>query len=111
VSPGETFYSIAKKYALPVRDVLTWNDLTIQSSLKPGQVLKVAADETATPHPQETVVSPELKEFIHEVKSSDTLYSIAHQYGVTIRNLLEWNNKKEFTLTVGEKLRILQNKL
>jgi membrane-bound lytic murein transglycosylase D len=108
VSPGETFYSIAKQYSLPVRDVLTWNDLTIQSSLKPGQVLKVAADETGPTHAQETVVGPELKALLHEVKSSDTLYSIARQYGVTIRNLLEWNNKKEFTLTVGEKLRIIQ---
>ncbi len=43
---------------------------------------------------------------IHEVKSSDTLYSVARQYGVTIKELMEWNEKKEFTLSVGEKLKI-----
>ncbi len=42
----------------------------------------------------------------HEVKPSDTLYSVARQYGVTIQELMEWNNKKDFTLAVGEKLRI-----
>lgn len=41
---------------------------------------------------------------IHEVKATDTLYSVARQYGVTIKDLLEWNDKKDFTLSVGEKL-------
>jgi membrane-bound lytic murein transglycosylase D len=43
---------------------------------------------------------------IHEVKSSDTLYSVARQYGVTIKDLMEWNDKKDFSLSVGEKLRV-----
>ncbi len=41
-------------------------------------------------------------------KSSDTLYSIAREYGVTIKELMEWNQKKDFSLTVGEKLRIVK---
>ncbi|MEQ8364070.1 MAG: LysM peptidoglycan-binding domain-containing protein [Cyclobacteriaceae bacterium] len=44
---------------------------------------------------------------VHEVKSSDTLYSVARQYGVTIKELMEWNEKKDFNLSLGEKLRIL----
>lgn len=43
---------------------------------------------------------------LHEVKASDTLYSVARQYGVTIRELMEWNGKKDFSLTVGEKLKV-----
>jgi membrane-bound lytic murein transglycosylase D len=43
---------------------------------------------------------------LHEVKPSDTLYSVARQYGVTIRELMDWNGKKEFALTVGEKLKV-----
>ncbi len=43
---------------------------------------------------------------IHEVKPSDTLYSVARQYGVTIREIMEWNGKKDFGLSVGEKLRV-----
>lgn len=42
----------------------------------------------------------------HEVKPSDTLYSVARQYGVTIREIMEWNGKKDFSLSVGEKLRV-----
>ncbi len=42
----------------------------------------------------------------HEVKSTDTLYSVARQYGVTIKELMQWNDKKDFSLTVGEKLKV-----
>ncbi len=45
---------------------------------------------------------------VHEVKPSDTLYSVARQYGVTIKELMEWNDKRNFTLALGEKLRILR---
>jgi membrane-bound lytic murein transglycosylase D len=44
----------------------------------------------------------------HVVKASDTLYAVARQYGVTIKDLMDWNNKKDFTLTVGESLKILK---
>ncbi len=43
---------------------------------------------------------------LHEVKSTDTLYSVARQYGVTIKELMEWNGKKDFTVSVGEKLKV-----
>ena len=42
----------------------------------------------------------------HEVRPSDTIYSVSRQYGVTIRDLMEWNNKKDFGLIVGEKLKV-----
>ncbi len=43
---------------------------------------------------------------VYEVKLTDTLYSVARQYGVTIKELMEWNNKKDFSLSVGEKLKV-----
>lgn len=43
---------------------------------------------------------------VHEVKSTDTLYGVARQYGVTIKELMDWNDKKDFSLTVGEKLKV-----
>ncbi len=43
---------------------------------------------------------------LHEVRPSDTLYGVARQYGVTIKELMDWNEKKDFSLTVGEKLKV-----
>ena len=58
----------------------------------------------------ETVVNAPLDQqsYYHEVKASDTLYSVARQYGVTIKDLMSWNQKKDFVLSIGEKLKIVQ---
>ena len=42
----------------------------------------------------------------HEVQPSDTLYSVARQYGVTIKEIMDWNGKKDFGLAIGERLRV-----
>ncbi|MGE0771459.1 MAG: LysM peptidoglycan-binding domain-containing protein [Cyclobacteriaceae bacterium] len=48
----------------------------------------------------------EAKKDFHEVQASDTLYGVARQYGLTVKELMDWNGKKDFTLEVGEKLRL-----
>ena len=44
----------------------------------------------------------------HEVKAADTLYSIARQYGVTVDQLMEWNQRQNYNLAIGEKLRLFK---
>jgi membrane-bound lytic murein transglycosylase D len=103
VQAGETLYAIAKMYQIGVMDLVNWNALDLQQGIKPGQVLKLSEDQLITPGLQ---VQKPSKEVFHEVKSSDTLYSIARQYGVTIKELMDWNEKRDFSLAVGEKLKI-----
>ncbi len=100
VQAGETLYAIAKQYSVGVMDLASWNDLNLQSGIRPGQVLRLTSPEnTALP-----VV--ESREIEHVVKPTDTLYGVARKYSVTIRELMEWNDKKDFSLSVGEKLKI-----
>jgi membrane-bound lytic murein transglycosylase D len=40
------------------------------------------------------------------VSQSDTLYAIARQYGVTIKDLMDWNDKKELSVKEGEKIKV-----
>lgn len=104
VQPKETLYSIASQYGLGVMDLVQWNNLNLQESIKAGQVLRLKNPEVAS---KTDVSTPEKSGIIeHEVKATDTLYSIARKYGVTIKELMEWNNKKDFSLAIGEKLRI-----
>jgi LysM repeat protein len=35
------------------------------------------------------------------------LYGVARQYNVTIKEIMDWNAKADFTLSQGEKLKIL----
>ncbi len=110
VTAGETLYGIAKLYNMKVMDLVSMNELNLQQGIHPGQVLKLSSSE----NPSAQVASPKdgkmtLNDgFFHEVKTSDTLYSIARQYNVTIKEIMEWNEKKDFSLSVGEKLKILR---
>ena len=108
VKAKETLYGIARLYNVKVMDIVTLNDLDLQQGIKPGQVLRLPADDGTV---AEQPVAEDSKntsggEFFHVVKTSDTLYSIARQYNVTIKQIMEWNEKKDFSLSVGEKLRI-----
>ncbi len=85
-------------------DLVRWNNLNLQDGIKPGQVIKLKEIQSIEPGRN----SPEKNiEMVHVVKSTDTLYSIARKYNVTIKELMEWNSKKDFTLAVGEKLTIM----
>lgn len=110
VRTGETLYAIARLYDIKVMDIVALNDLDLQQGIKPGQVLKLAGDEP--PRGDQRVIgeveSARASAFFHEVKISDTLYGIARQYNVTIKQIMEWNEKKDFSLAVGEKLKILR---
>jgi membrane-bound lytic murein transglycosylase D len=100
VQPKETLYAIAHQYNIGVMDLVKWNNLDLQQGLKIGQILKVSAEE-----PVVQVVANE-RELVHEVQASDTLYSIARKYGVTIKEIMDWNQKKDFSLSVGERLKV-----
>jgi membrane-bound lytic murein transglycosylase D len=100
VQPKETLYAIAHAYNVGVMDLVKWNNLDLQEGLRIGQILKVSAEE-----PVVQAVAND-RELVHEVQSSDTLYSIARKYGVTIKEIMEWNQKKDFSLSIGEKLKV-----
>jgi membrane-bound lytic murein transglycosylase D len=106
VQAGETLYAIAKMHQIGVMDLVNWNGLDLKQGIKPGLILKLSENQPIT---QGIPVRKASKEVFHEVKSSDTLYSIARQYGVTIKELMDWNEKKDFSLAVGEKLKIHQH--
>jgi membrane-bound lytic murein transglycosylase D len=103
VKTGETLYSIAKTYQVSVSALQAANQMTPEQAIKVGQSIKLPVNEIVTG-------SEPLKEtetaIIHEVKSSETLYSVARQYGVTIKELMECNDKSDLSVSVGEKLRI-----
>ncbi len=108
VKQGETLYAISKNYGVAVTDLLSWNDLNISAGIKPGQYLKVSVPAVQVSEPQVEVKTPsETKIIIHEVKSADTLYSVARQYNVTIKELMDWNKKEDLSLSLGEKIKIL----
>ncbi|GCC52897.1 hypothetical protein SanaruYs_31370 [Chryseotalea sanaruensis] len=102
VQAGENLTAIARSYNVSLHDLIRWNQLGDNREIEAGQRLRLTENTDLSEIPlQQTTV--------HEVKASDTLYSIARQYGITIKNLMEWNGKKDFTLSIGEKLTVYRN--
>jgi membrane-bound lytic murein transglycosylase D len=116
VAPGQTLFAIAKLHGVSVTDLRRWNGLTDADGLKPGQKLIVGeetAEEAANAPATRPVVTPVANDPVpaetfteHTVQAGDTLYKIARQYGVTVQQLLDWNNKTASGVSVGEKLKI-----
>lgn len=103
VEAKQTLYSIARQYGVEVSALMRWNNLSGSESIHPGQTLKIKGIREAAVLEQPAGQSEPI---LYEVTGKDTLYSIARKYDVSIKELMDWNGKTEFTLSVGEKLRI-----
>lgn len=163
VVPGETLFSISKKYGASVSEVMAWNDLK-GNDLSVGQSLIIKKPVTASePKPQpviqessktgvavgsttapakkaetekpkaienktekvasapEKVEPKEVEEKVavvntvpiapgewisHEVKSGETLFSIANQYQARVEDLISWNALTSNNVRVGQSLKV-----
>ncbi|GMW01782.1 MAG: hypothetical protein AMXMBFR84_29190 [Candidatus Hydrogenedentota bacterium] len=74
------------------------------------QVAQVPAEPTepapATEAPTQAAQEPveTAGEIVHVVKKGDLLGKIATQYNVSVKEIQEWNNKKDTRLNIGDKL-------
>jgi len=88
VRSGDTLWRIASRYNLSVDALAKMNAISVESILKPGQVLQVksetavvqagGAPETAAPQ-------------IYTVRAGDSLSRIAQEFGVAVAELAAWN--------------------
>lgn len=108
VQKGETLYGIARQYQVQIGDLLYWNGLSLSDDIKIGQVLRVKTPlPKQVPAEKEPSTDVDTEQFItHVVIAGETLYKIARDYNVTIKDVMQWNNKEDFNVSIGEKLRI-----
>ena len=106
VVSGDGLYAIARKTGTSIQDLLSLNGLTLNSTIYPGQVLKLSSstetsesEESATStketSSEETSTSSELASSTsagsYTVVSGDGLYAIARKTGTNIQDLLSLN--------------------
>lgn len=95
VKSGDSLWKIAKSHNIGVKDILAWNSITQQTTLKPGQDLRIykKANSSTTDY---------------RVRSGDSLSSIAQRHNVKLQDLVSWNKLSTSTrLMPGQKLKIL----
>ena len=98
VQPGETLFSIAKKYNVQVEGIKSLNNLK-SNDIAVGMKLII--------NPNQPPISPDEEAVVpgyHEVKQGETLYSIARMYNITLLELKALNELESDTIRVGEEL-------
>lgn len=114
VQPGDTWYGIARKYEVNISELTRTNEMQIEDKLNIGQQLRIPSHVQMSSNdpvliPQKTF--PTRKATAHRVKPGETLYSISRHYGVSVKELMDWNQKETFDLNVGEELKVLINQI
>ena len=90
VKPGDSLWSIAKKYNITVNELKDANNLS-SNMLSIGQQL----------------IIPETSEYeTYVVKSGDSLWKIAQNYDVNVNDLIKLNNLSSDVLQIGQTLLI-----
>ena len=132
VGEGDTYADIAKKFGVPVVMLLEANG-GFQRRLSVGDSLVIpeftqsvqkasakpkATDKSAEKPTEKTGKSKSVDkqdksaaksekstvEKVHVVKKGEGLWDISRQYGVTIEDIVRWNNLKDTKIKIGDKL-------
>lgn len=91
---GDSFEKIARYYGIKLKRLLEYNDKD-RAELEPGQLVYLKKKKTKAARGYE----------FHRVKAGDSLYDIAQQYGVRLKNLCRYNYlDPDSALTEGEKI-------
>ena len=89
VRSGDTVYTVATRYQVPIRGLIERNRLRAPYVLRSGQALRL-------PNPRR-----------HVVRSGDTIYAISRTYDVALSRLVQVNGlAPPYTIVVGQTLRL-----
>lgn len=96
VKAGDTWWNIAKAYAVDVVDLTQWNNKKPSDVLHSGQKLVIwQPNQTAS----------KLKAINYTIRNGDSLWTISRKFNVTVDKVKEWNGLSDRTLLQpGQKL-------
>lgn len=101
VNEGDTLYSIAEKYDLPVSLLMKVNGVVDPYNLQIGHRMCIPGTKDQLPQKPEEIFN------IHVVEAGDTLYLIAKKHQIKLDSLMHANpNIDPYNLLIGTELKI-----
>jgi len=100
VQPGDTLAVIAMKNGVNWRDVAKWNQMDAASTLYVGTVIYLYdAKPAAAPEQSKAKAQPES----YVVKANDSLSGVAGQFGLSVKQLADYNNLNASSVLLGKR--------
>jgi membrane-bound lytic murein transglycosylase D len=115
IQAGETIFRVSKIYNVSVDNIKQWNNL-VENTVEIGQELVIMGGNTkpavfTEPTPTKTYSSPSVASSsnssnvqYHTLQAGETVFRVSKLYGVTVDEIVRWNNIKNFAVSVGQKL-------
>ncbi len=95
VKNGDSLYSIANKFGVGVESLKSINGIT-GNLINVGQKLVIPSDTGVNPGDY----------VVYTVKRNDSLWNIANSYGVSVNDIVDYNNLGTTVLQIGQQLLI-----
>ncbi len=100
VDPKETYYSISKRYNIPYKEVMEFNDSRF---LQIGVILKIPTQlQFVATTPTASSSKSDVSEYT--IKAKDNLNMIAEKYGTTVAEIKKINQLSSNNLRIGQVL-------
>lgn len=107
IKKGENISTLAKMYGVPTSEILQANSLSDKTILKIGQIIIIPKSKNkAEKQTEEKKTNTELKANAgeHIIQKGENLSKIAKKYGVSEKDLMEWNNLSNSNIKAGSTL-------
>ena len=106
VVDGDSLWDISRRYNVTYQEIAKWNKISTRKTLRPGQKLTIWKIDGASQG------SDVARTAVHyEVRSGDSIGTIANKYDVKTADILRWNNlNKRQYIKPGQKLTIYSTK-
>jgi membrane-bound lytic murein transglycosylase D len=109
VRQGDTLSQLARRYGTTVRTLQETNRMGHLTLLHIGDSLiipaKGATDATLVPASVDNEAPPQVQhKSYYRIRRGDTLWDIARQFGVTIKQLQRWNGLSSTRIRAGQRL-------
>jgi membrane-bound lytic murein transglycosylase D len=115
IQAGETIYRVSKLYNVTVENLKVWNNLT-ENTVEIGQELVIMGGITKPPvYPEPTPTKTYSSTTVsssggnnnpqyHTLQAGETVFRVSKMYGVSVDEIVRWNNIKNFAVSVGQRL-------
>jgi LysM repeat protein len=111
VRPGETLFSISRRYGVTVGEITEWNRLE-GAVIETGQMLEIrrttmnVRTESVSADTSRAIVTEVLPSAYHVVQRGEALGVIAQRHGLTLAEIRELNKLRQDVLSPGQVLLI-----